>query len=581
MKKLTQKEITTILLFAIFQILLGIVLISSEEHEYEHTLWQLVFDTTLICGIMTFIPNRIFNIAHAVWFILVYSTAIIDIYCIDITGTGLSYKTIKLILHTNTDEIADFFHSFSITNIFNSNLFTILALLLLHGLCLKYTQRIYTSLLSTKIRFKPIKYILSITILILLSYASYISIPIKLRYFTLLSQDNISDIESHIFRRNDEGAYNLLYRLILSYRIHNIIIEESQKVKDLSEETFVEECTFRSPSIVLIIGESANKHHSQLYGYHLPTTPNQMKRKDDGELFVFSNVITPWNITSNVFNNVFSLYHYGSDKSWNEYPLFPLLFRQAGYHVTFLSNQYVKRRLSGNFNQAGGFFLEDDEWAETLFDIRNRRKNTYDGDFIKQDSIIPNQTNNLIIYHLHGQHFSYNKRYPKEWDIFKSKDYSSRELKPEHKKIVAHYDNATLYNDYVLEQILRKYEGKETIVIYMPDHGEECYDDLPIHGRIHAKPTWQQVHQEFEIPFWIWCSESYKEAHPDIVELTRNATGRPFMTDNLPHLLMFLAGIECPLYKEEFNLISPNFNYKRKRMIEGIVDYDALKITGI
>lgn len=577
MKQIALNKTVTILLFATFQIILGIILLSSDGHEYEHATWLLIFDTALLCGIMLFIPNNIFKMVHVAMFILIYATAIVDTYCIDITGSGLSYKTIELILQTSTEEIADFLHSFSSAIILNSKLLSILALLLLHIFCLKNIKRLYISLSLTNTQFKSIKYTIPITIIILLGYASYLSIPIKFRYFTLLSQNNISDIESHIFRHNDEGAYNLLYRLILSYRIHNIIINDSQKVKDLSKKTFVKECTFRSPTIVFIIGESANKHHSQLYGYHLHTTPNQIKRKEDGELFVFNDVITPWNITSNVFNNVFSLYHYGSNKPWNEYPLFPLLFRQAGYHVTFLSNQYVKRRFSGNFNQAGGFFLEDDDWAKTLFNTRNNRKNTYDGDFIKQDSIIPNNTYNLIIYHLHGQHFSYDKRYPKEWNIFKINDYSDRDLNPEQKSIVAHYDNATLYNDYVLEQILQKYENKETIVIYMPDHGEECYDDLPIHGRIHAYPTWQQAHYEFEIPFWIWCSESYQKAYPDIVELIKNATGRPFMTDNLPHLLLFLAGIKCPLYNEEFNLISPEFNTRRLRMIEGIVDYDALK----
>ena len=87
------------------------------------------------------------------------------------------------------------------------------------------------------------------------------------------------------------------------------------------------------------------------------------------------------------------------------------------------------------------------------------------------------------------------------------------------------------------------------------------------------------VRNEYEIPFWIWCSNSYINNHPEIAKLITFAKDRPFMTDDLPHLLLFLAGIRYNDYNETKNLISPHFNIKRKRYIDGVVDYDRMRLN--
>ena len=49
------------------------------------------------------------------------------------------------------------------------------------------------------------------------------------------------------------------------------------------------------------------------------------------------------------------------------------------------------------------------------------------------------------------------------------------------------------------------------------------------------------------------------------------------MTDDLPHLLLYLAGISCEYYSEKRNLVSPSFDENRKRIINGNVDYDQVQ----
>lgn len=400
-------------------------------------------------------------------------------------------------------------------------------------------------------------------------------------YVLLYKKDlDVTSLEGLIFRHYHEEVPTPLHRLFFAYYSLNQSAQVLEGIKGSTYAAQIDSCSHQSPHIVLIIGESYNKHHSTLYGYSLPTTPLQQRRKNKGELFVFQDVITRWNITSNVFLDIFSMWEQGVDISFCESPLFPVFFRQAGYAVNFFSNQFLLRGFrKGATNQAGHFFLADTELSNRLFSHRNRRSDKYDMGIIKQ--VIDYKNDNVLedysldIIHLRGQHFEYEERYPHDEAAFTLQDYQDRLLSDEAQRIVMHYDNATAYNDLVVDSLLTFYEQEEAVVIYVSDHGEEVYDDLPIYGRLFQQPTSEQAHQEYEIPMWIWCSESYRSKHPALTSHIQESANKPFMTDGLPHLLLALAGISCPWTCDSQNILSSHY-LPRQRIICGTVDYDNL-----
>lgn len=73
----------------------------------------------------------------------------------------------------------------------------------------------------------------------------------------------------------------------------------------------------------------------------------------------YTDVVSPWNLTSFVFKHLFSLYCVGDKGEWCDYPLFPELFRKAGYHVTFLTNQFLPKAKEAVYDFSGGFFLNN------------------------------------------------------------------------------------------------------------------------------------------------------------------------------------------------------------------------------
>ena len=416
---------------------------------------------------------------------------------------------------------------------------------------------------------------------VLLALCIAVEVPAHYKFVQLFTQQqNTQNVEGLIFRHYHETASTPLHRLAFAWHTVKMSANVIEEIKRTTLEALPDSCSHLSPHIVLVIGESYNKHHSSLYGYQLPTTPRQQSRKDAGELFVFTDAVTPWNITSNAFLSLFSLWEHGMDGPVSQRPLFPVLFRRADYEVSFFSNQFtLKGFQKGDTNQTGYFFLSDKELSDSLFAFRNEKSSKYDLTLVEklQDyrKTHHEQPYTLDIVHLIGQHFDYSERYPTECTLFTQASYHDRAVDGKAKKVIMHYDNATRYNDMVVDSILSVYQEENAVVIYVSDHGEEVYDELPVSGRLYQEPTAEQARQEFEVPMWIWCSPTYQQQRPEIIKSIRHAVGQPFMTDGMPQLLFSLAGLSTQWNDERRNVLSPSYQCK-PRIIAGSIDYDAL-----
>ena len=396
-------------------------------------------------------------------------------------------------------------------------------------------------------------------------------------YHNLVQIKTSIDLELATEYPHDGGFYLPFYRLLYAWKGISLEEESVEKLEENIGKEKINGCTYKSPNIVLIIGESYNRHHAQLYGYALPTTPKQMALANDSSLIAFTDVVAPYHQTSMVFRLALSMYAYGRPKDWADYPLFPQLFKRCGYQVMFITNQFVPSVADDIFNFYGSVFLNDPEINQSLFSHRNTRTHLYDMGLLEDyDSLRTYQKeHNLVIFHLLGQHTGYRERYPESDERFLPKDYHRKDLTADDIKELAYYDNACLYNDKVVSEIIQRFKDQDAIIIYMPDHGDMCFDNgTKVYGRTISVNTKDEIVQQFDIPFWIWASESYRQRHPDVWQQVKAARNRPFMTDNISQLLIYLAGISCPYYRDSDNLISPRYQTHRKRMLMNEIDYD-------
>ena len=577
-----EKPICKNIYFFTFMYALGaLCIIVTTEREYApffyKLFFELFFDLYILCCFLTLLPSRFRLFSSWALAIILYILAIIDMFCFVKLGSAFSPGMLQLVRETTPQESEEFFSSYISPSIILSPIGLILTLAIVHAIASIY----YIIPLNLSLTQKR-KNIINGVVIIILSFGFVAGIKnkyyiVKTWHFKTMGQVEQFFSNEYYARR---ALYLPIHRTIFAIHANRLVQHEVILLQHIMENSQIDSCSYTSPNIVLIIGESYNKHHSQLYGYKQKTTPHQLQREQAQELFVFSDAVTPYNLTSEVFKNAFSLNDISKNESWCNKPMFTNLFKKAGYQVVLLSNEFVIMQQKDIADFTGGMFLNNPVLSKLQFDIRNEKTHQYDEGLINDYLSLCTQRKSsykLIIFSLLGQHTEYAKRFPREFAQLQPKDYQRKDLNKEQLQVVIDYDNATLYNDYIVDKIIKIYEQDDAIVIYMPDHGEECYDQNMICGRQHIDPVTKDVAiNEYEIPFWIWCSKRYRQLHPTIVKHIKESTNRRFYSDDLSHLMLYLGGISCKNYNDEYNIISPSYNNHRKRLLKKNTDYDKI-----
>ena len=567
---------------------------------YSNLWLELFLDLYVTCVVLSLLPQKVRLWVRRLMYVVLYSVAITDVFCFWKFGSTITPSMLLLVGETDSREAGEFFTTYINLDVLLSPIGWLVVLMLIHAiialrkkLCrlfkLNYSQLVkpfFTKVSAFADRYR-ITHVSAVAVVVLLVWSICSSWQNKKGMTRLMTARTIGEVE-HILTEANHGEFYLpIYRLAFSIYSNELASKQVGRCIVASNNAKVDSCNYRSPNIVLIIGESYSRSHCQLYGYDVKDTPRQRRLERRGLLTKFDDVVSCWNLTSFVFKNVLSMHVVGEKGEWCDYPLFPELFRKAGYKVTFLTNQFLPEAKQAVYDFSGGFFLNNPTLSKAQFDVRNTQLHPFDDglladyDRFLKDGKIDLKGHNLIIFHLIGQHVSYNTRFPRDRHKFTADDYTERrpDIGNGRRRMIANYDNACLYNDSIVDQIVKRFANKNAIVIYMPDHGEEIYEPgRNIVCRNHsAEVDWPLAHYEFEVPFWIYCSHRYALAHPQVFKAIKDAKGKRFMTDALPHMLVWLAGISTKSYHPQYNLLSPDYNEMRPRILKGTADYDKLR----
>ncbi len=553
------------------------ILESPTSHTPAYVFYLENFaDLYILCALLCAVPRKARLWVRTIIYVIGYAAAIAEGFVHERFHLFFGPITIQLVSETTPGETSEFLASYLKGWALWKTLLIYVPIIAANAACEAFKGKI-GSFLGESIP-QGVKIAANIAVPIAVATCLVCSAGEKVqmvKFFTSHDTDEAEHADSHAF-------HTPFYRIVFSTKFLSLSSGELERMRENMRNIKIDSCKHTVKNIILYIGESYNKHHSQLYGYTLETTPNQKAMADEGSLIVFKDAVTPWNVTSNVFKDVLSTHSTDQSGSWTDGVLIPGVLKKAGYKVAFITSQFYKSPNLGVVDFNGSFFLNDREIERGCFDYRNKYRKAYDTTLIEEIDKFPTGERNFIIFHGMGQHQEYNKRFGKGGVHFTVGDYPSRnDLTVYEKQIIADYDNATRYNDKVVRMLCDRFKNDDAVVVYMPDHGEEVFDRLHSYGRDHnAKVSADIAYSEFEVPFEIWFSPKARQKHAEIYNAALNAAGKPLSTDDLPHLLMGLAGISSPLYDARRDLLNPAFNASRKRILKRTVDYDSLMSAG-
>ena len=300
----------------------------------------------------------------------------------------------------------------------------------------------------------------------------------------------------------------------------------------------------------------------QLYGYHLKNNPLMTARLENGEIFKFNDVIACANHTREAMMQIFTFSEKEDDESnwYKKSNLFDIV-RRASYHTVWISNQ-TATDFWGNMDKIYSarcdekFFAplkQDSLWTRNFDSILFPALD----DFISQSD-----GKNFYLVHLYGTHTAYVERYPKEFSKFTAAD----EDKPNDfaKQITAEYDNAILYNDFILDEIFKRFENKNALIFYISDHGQEIFEN----GNNFVGHSDENLGSlgMIEIPFFIWTSQKFRENYPEKIAALKNSEDNPYRTDLIIHTILDLMDIQTENFDAAKSIVNEKFDKNRPRI---------------
>jgi lipid A ethanolaminephosphotransferase len=302
--------------------------------------------------------------------------------------------------------------------------------------------------------------------------------------------------------------------------------------------------------LVLVVGETARAANFSLLGYARPTNPELASLG----VTAFSDVTSCGTSTEVSVPCMFSPYGraaYDEHRIRSSETLLDVLVR-AGYRVRWIDNQ------SGCKGVCKGAGVEYEKIDATSDPALCNAGECWDEVIAHrlQVELADVRDNTVFVLHMMGNHGpAYFRRYPAEFRRFLP-DCATAELRDcTREQVVNAYDNAILYTDHVLADIVRTLAAEsprlDGAMLYVSDHGESLGEKgLYLHGIPWSIAPQQQTH----VPMIVWLSNEMKDSGDVDPRCLRAKMNAPLSHDNLFHSVLGLLDVSTSVYRADRDL---------------------------
>ena len=349
---------------------------------------------------------------------------------------------------------------------------------------------------------------------------------------------------------------NFVTTIFLETKIYqenfNEYIKLSETRQQRLRDTLQTENTGEPGIYVLVIGESQNRTRMSAYGYHLETTPWLKEMKKNKNLLLFQNAYSCHVQTVPALSYALTAKNQYNSLDLKEAVSLIDVANAAGYQTVWLSNQMRYGLWDTPVTVIAGAAGRQ-IWINSHVskEVANAPADYQDIELVRRLQDLKLSNKMLIVIHLMGSHIAYHKRYPVEYNRFTGEGKRSE------------YDNSILYNDYVIEELVKKVSAWPNFkgLIYFSDHSEGVAHDLN-----HNPDTF--VFEMTYIPMYMFFSEEYQQKQPHKITALRAAQNFYFTNDLIFNVMLGIMDIQnISLYEPKNDLTSPQYDRDLNRFM--------------
>lgn len=305
----------------------------------------------------------------------------------------------------------------------------------------------------------------------------------------------------------------------------------------------------RKPRVtIVVVGETARAENFQLGGYARETNPELSKQ----DILYFPQTSSCGTATAVSVPCMFSVYgrsDYSHAKALATEDLMDVLTR-AGIKTEWWDNNTGDKDVAARIKKIEFFKSTDPRYCTGGECLDQILVGGLDGWLDKVDG------DAVLVLHQLGNHGpAYYLRYPDAFRKFvpdcRSVDFET--CTPE--TIANAYDNALLYTDHILSEIIERLKARQDrldgAMIYMSDHGESLGENgLYLHGAPYMFAPEEQTH----IPFVLWTATGLNRSI-DRGCLAGKAS-EPHSHDNLFHSVLGLMQVKTEIYDPALDIFA-------------------------
>lgn len=302
--------------------------------------------------------------------------------------------------------------------------------------------------------------------------------------------------------------------------------------------------------VVMVVGETVRAQNWGLSGYERNTTP-MLSKLSEGELFNAPYAVSCGTSTEVSVPCMFSVFgrHDYDEKKIKQTESVVELAGRLGVTTHWVDNQ---SGCKGVCDRVGHSTAASHTPEITGPDAEHDRRLVVALDRIHR----ADAGDELIMLHMMGNHGpTYHKRYPKDFERYLPVCKDSNFAKCTQADIQNAYDNAIVYTDSLLAEIIENLKNIKThdvALIYVSDHGESLGESgLYLHG----VPYRFAPDTQTRVPFVVWMPKATQDRLRLSATCLQKRFASPLHHDHLSHTLLNLFSIQTNAYDEKYDLL--------------------------